>query len=436
MAGFVEFPALGDALIRNASVPGCLLESAAADIVACDILVSGGIIARIGAGLEADAAVVDLGRGMAFPGLVDLHTHLDKGHIWPRAFNANGTHLAAQLAVKADREANWSATDVATRADFALRCAYAHGTVAIRTHLDSLGAQLDITWPVFRKLRDDWAGRIALQGVALIPLDAYGTDFVERMADVVADAGGILGGSGALQPDAPALIARIFELASERDLDIDLHVDETGDPDARTLGMIARETIRHGYQGRVTCGHCCSLAVQDEAFARETIALVAEAGLTVVTLPIVNLYLQGRRTPGTPVWRGITLVHELRAAGVRVVIASDNTRDPFYGFGDLDLTEVFREAVRIGHLDLPVGDWPRAITSLPAEVMKLQAGMLREGAPADLVLFSARDYSELLSRPQRDRVVLRNGLPIDTMPPHYRELDHLFEGIHVQGGTG
>jgi cytosine deaminase len=196
--------------------------------------------------------------------------------------------------------------------------------------------------------------------------------------------------------------------------------------------MIAEETIKRGWEGRVTAGHCCSLAVQDPAYAREVVARVAAAGMNVVSLPMVNLYLQGRK-PGTPTWRGITLVHELRAAGVRVVIASDNTRDPFYGYGDLDLAEVFREAVRIGHLDMPVGAWPAAITANPAEVMKLDAGHIRVGDKANLVLFSARDYSELLSRPQSDRMVVRNGQAIDAKVPDYRELDRLFAPSAVKG---
>ena len=372
---------------------------------------------------------MDLAGGIVFPGFVDLHTHIDKGHIWPRAPNPDGTHHAALTAVKADREANWSADDVAARAGFGLRCAYAHGTVALRTHLDSLGDQLEITWPVFKQLRTEWAGRITLQAASIVGLSTYGTPFCERLADVVAEAGGLLGGSGALEPEAPAYIRRIFDLAADRDIDIDLHVDETGDPAAHTLRLIAQEALRRNYGGRVTCGHCCSLAVQDPAEARETIAMVAHAGLSVVSLPMVNLYLQGRCAPATPTWRGVTLLHELHAAGVRVAVASDNTRDPFYGFGDLDMAEVFREAVRIGHLDLPVGDWPAAVTSVPASIMGVPAGRVRAGAAADLVLFPARSYSELLSRPQSDRVVLRAGQPTGAAVPSYRELDHLFLGL-------
>ena len=430
----IIWPNFGDVLLRNARVPGCAL-GLASELVTTDLRIVDGKLADIGAGLAPGGVEIDADGSMVFPGFVDLHTHLDKGHIWPRASNDDGTHLAAQTAVKADREAHWSAEDVAARAGFSLRCAYAHGTVAIRTHLDSLGAQCDITWPVFKALRAEWAGRIALQAAAIIPLEAYATPFVEHLADVVAEAGGCLGGSGATQPDAPALVERLFDLASDRDLDIDLHVDETGDVTAHLLRTVAAETIRRGYQGRVTCGHCCSLAVQDPEEARETIALVADAGINVVSLPMVNLYLQGR-VAGTPRWRGITLQHELRAAGVRVAMASDNNRDPFYGFGDLDLVEVFREAVRIGHLDMPVGAWPAAVTSLPADVMRLPAGRLRVGAVADLVLFSARSYSEFLSRPQSDRIVVRAGRAISAVPPSYRELDHLFAGTRVSKHVG
>jgi cytosine deaminase len=137
-----------------------------------------------------------------------------------------------------------------------------------------------------------------------------------------------------------------------------------------------------------------------------------------------NMYLQDRAPGRTPRWRGVTLVHELAAAGVTVSLASDNTRDPFYAYGDLDMTEVFREATRILHLDHPFGDWHRATTANPAKAMGLAGhGVIAPGAPADLVLYSARFMTELLSRPQSDRVVLRDGRVLDATVPHWRELD-------------
>jgi cytosine deaminase len=108
------------------------------------------------------------------------------------------------------------------------------------------------------------------------------------------------------------------------------------------------------------------------------------------------------------------------------MLASDNCRDPFYGFGDHDILEVFTQSVRIAHLDKPYSDWCRAVTMTAADLMGLpEVGRIGVGLPADLVLFKGRNYSELLSRPQCDRIVLRNGQAIDTTLPDYAELDDL-----------
>jgi cytosine deaminase len=114
----------------------------------------------------------------------------------------------------------------------------------------------------------------------------------------------------------------------------------------------------------------------------------------------------------------------MRAAGINVSVASDNTRDPFYAYGDLDMVEVFREATRILHLDHPFGDWHRAFAANPAVAMGMPGrGMIATGQPADLILFSARVMTELLARPQSDRVVLRDGRVLEATAPHWRELD-------------
>ena len=45
--------------------------------------------------------------------------------------------------------------------DFSLRCAYAHGTSALRTHLINMTPkQTQLTWPVYSQLRKQWAGKV------------------------------------------------------------------------------------------------------------------------------------------------------------------------------------------------------------------------------------------------------------------------------------
>lgn len=431
----VSVPADGHYVLGDASVPVSVMgEARSGDLRRVDITVADGVITAIGpAGSATLPQRIDMRGDIVLPAFVDVHTHLDKGHIWPRKENPDGTWIGALRAVLADREANWAAGDVERRMDFSLRCAYAHGTAAIRTHLDMAPPQHDITWSVFEAMRERWAGRIELQAAGLMGPDTI-LDITQLrlVAERTKAAGGILGGSTAVHPDNARIMRNLVETAGEFGLDIDLHTDESPDPAANALESLADAIIESGFARSVVAGHCCSLAVQDEATAERVIEKVARAGIAIVSLPMCNMYLQDRDNEAgvrTPRWRGVTLLNELKAAGVSVAIASDNTRDPFYAYGDLDGFEVLREGARILHFDHPQADafaWARSVSADPAGFAGFDyAGEIRSGQTADLVIFKGRNWTELMSRPQADRTVIRRGRAIDTTLPDYRELDDL-----------
>ncbi|MDQ0456787.1 cytosine deaminase [Rhizobium paknamense] len=432
---FIAPPNAARFCLSNATLPAIAVEgfqaSAREGLIKADLIISDGLIEAIlpPGGAPPELARADLRDGMVWPCFADIHTHLDKGHIWERQSNPDGTFMGALQAVHADREAHWSAADVRQRMEFSLRSAYVHGTSLIRTHLDALAPQHRISFEVFDELRDAWKEKIALQAVALFPLDAMeDSAYFNDLITVIRDKGGLIGGVMQMGEALPGQLDRLFQTASEHGLDIDLHVDETDDPTSQTLLAIADAVLRNRFAGKVTAGHCCSLARQDEETAKRTIARVAEAGLQVISLPMCNMYLQDRYAERTPRWRGVTLFKELAAAGIATAVASDNSRDPFYAYGDLDPVEVFREAVRILHLDHPLDDAARIVTrSAAAMAGRPDLSRIAAGAPADLVLFSARHWSEFLSRPQADRVVLRRGKMIDRNLPDYRELDRALQ---------
>jgi cytosine deaminase len=450
-AAFVAVPAANAYRIANARAPIDLapgLTDRAADdrFAACDIIVDGGRIAGVGAAstlpATADLPVIDLRGGIVLPRFIDVHTHIDKGHIWPRHPNPDGTHTGARVAVAADREAHWDADDVRTRMDFSLRCAYAHGSSAIRTHLDSLGKQAAISWPVFAEMREQWRDRIALQGVAIFPVELAVDDEPQfrAIAETVVRHGSILGGVTFLgqAPGAKLELAldRLFGMAIAHGLDLDLHVDESCSPDARSLERIAAAALRHRFAGRILAGHCCSLAIADDADRGRTIERLREANIAVVSLPMCNMYLQDRAAGRTPRLRGVAPLHELDAAGVAVMVASDNTRDPFYPYGDLDMLEVFREATRILHLDHSQRPWIRMLSAAAAAHMGLpDRGLIAAGQNADLVLTRARTLPELVCRPHSDRAVVVSGSAIDTTLPDCRELDRLLADEASRGGS-
>ena len=425
-----------DFWLRHIQVPAALLERVhgpvdAEGLASLDLWIADGRISAIApAGAAPVGSGIDLRRGQVWPCFVDGHVHLDKTQTWPRQANPDGTHPGAKAAVIADRAAHYSEAEIAPRFEFGLRCAHAHGTAAIRTHLDSDWPNAKAHWAVFRRMRDAWAGRIDLQAVSIARLERFAGDDGVALADEVADSGGILGmtttgeGGQAASPEFQAMLDRFFSLAEERGL---AHGPASGRDRRGAIPHPRRgrpHRVRRGFRAPIQVGHVCSLSVQEEDAAMATIARCAEAGLRVINLPMCNMYLQGRGAGRTPRWRGITMVHEFRAAGVPVSFASDNCRDPFYAYGDYDMMEVYREAVRIAQLDHPFGGWAASVTATPATACGFaDRGRIAVGAPADLVLFRARSMNELLARPQADRVILRNGKVLAASLPDFRELD-------------
>jgi cytosine deaminase len=301
MTGFITIPEASTFWLRNARTARALLPTPPAapvdqdDNLLIDLLVTDGVITAIEpTGAKRDGAAIDLDGSQLWPSFVDLHTHLDKGHIWPRQRNPTGDFAGALKGVSDDRGARWSEEDVLARMEFGVRSALVHGTAAIRTHIDSMGVQGPISWAAFRKLRDRWAGRMTLQAVNLVPMDYFLTDQAVGLADLVADSGGILGGvtrttggvHDRMAEDFDAQLDTIFALATERGLDLDLHVDESGALEARALIRIAQAATRHRFKGRIVCGHCCALALQPDDFIDATLKACADAGIGIVSLPM------------------------------------------------------------------------------------------------------------------------------------------------------
>ncbi|MEM7759356.1 MAG: cytosine deaminase [Cyanobacteria bacterium P01_A01_bin.40] len=422
--------------LTNAHIPSCLLDLSSfksplittrEGLCLVNLKIAHGKIEQVTAPgeLNSELTGIDLQQQIVLPCFVDVHTHLDKGHIWERSPNVDGTFDMALDRAIADSQKFWEFEDVYRRLEFGLKCSYAHGTQAIRTHIDSYGKQADISLAVFDELQSQWQERITLQAVSLVSLDYYQTADGVALADKIARIGGVLGGVAWQNSELDQQLDSIFSLAKARNLDLDFHADENGDPDSKCLQKIAQAAIRHDFSNQITCGHCCSLAVQAAEVVQQTIELLQKTNIAVVSLPMCNLYLQDRQANTTPYWRGVTKVRELQQHDIPVAFASDNCRDPFFGFGDHDVLEVFEQAVRIAHLDTPYVNWIDSVTTTPAKIMGLEIGQILPGNSADLIIFPARYFSELLARSQHNRIVIRQGQKIKTKLPEYQELDDL-----------
>jgi cytosine deaminase len=335
---------------------------------------------------------------MALPAFADLHVHAD------RAF-ARGPRPPQSLAdaVELVREIKLASTEraVCERATRLFERALAHGSLRVRTHVDVdelIGE---------RGLRGVLAAREAVAGRVDVEIVAFATRYADpttpdgeaRLRAAAESGADLLGGVPAFHADPVASIARVLDLVAELGLPADLHVDEASAPDRFVLEALADATLARGLEGRVTASHTCALATVDDATARRTIAKLVEGQITVVVLPALNLFLQGRGE-ATPRVRGLTLVRELLAAGVRVRFGSDNVCDAFYPYGDADPLEAAWLAALSAHVD----DGAALLGGVCDGQKRLEVG-----DRADLVLVDAACLSDALARRPDGRTVVRAG---------------------------
>lgn len=425
-------------ILENCLVPSCVLDEATRPV--CPVLderlnpaarvnirIEKGVVLSIepftGEPLEGSD---DLGGTLLTPRLLDAHVHLDKAHTWNRAPNRSGTFGEA-LAVLGEDRLKWTEEDIFQRANHALKCAWAYGTTAVRTHVDTGLPWAEGSHRAIAALREEWKGKIELQTVSLCRFEDYASEKGPELADLPLRYGAsALGGMPLMNPYLNEQLDALMRLAVQRETGLDLHVDESGDPKALTLLAVAEAVLRNRFPYPVVCGHCCSLAVQSPDMQERVIDRVAEAGIHIVSLPLCNLYLQDRFTTEspktspskTPFWRGLTLVNEWIERGTVTACASDNVRDAFYAFGDMDAFEVFLTGLRVAHLDNNLGRAFEVVTRAPAAIMGLpHHGLIAPGLPARFLSFASRSWSEWLSRPlQPRRLFERDRWILPTLP--------------------
>ena len=325
-----------------------------------------------------------LGGRVVLPALVDAHVHLDKTHV--PLVNQSGT-LQEAISLWREKKPQLEVESYKARALKAVGQALLNGTTFMRTHVD-VAAEHDFrALEALLSVRDQVKNRCELQVVALgnPGASAAETKAVQTALELGAD---LVGGAPALTKDPQRCIDTAFDLAERFDRDVDLHVDETEDPAVRTLDYLAEQTLKRGFQKRVTAGHCCSLAFMPDEAAARLIDRVAEAQLNVVTLPSCNLVLMGRGRQPTP--RGLTRVKELLAAGVNVAAASDNVRDPFNPFGKYDALFNANLAAHAAHLTSPneLVTCLEMVTKNAAQVMGKESG-LEPGTTAHMVILDS-----------------------------------------------
>ncbi len=380
-----------------------------------DIGIKGDKIAEIGKIKKKARKEIDAKGMLVSPAFIDPHIHLDKCMIGDDIRpNVSGT-LQEAIEIIWEKKRKYTVADIAKRAGEVIKLATLNGTTRMRTHadVDTIGGLTPIKGLLavrekFKNIMDIQIVAFSQEGI----LRDLGTEELMRKAmELGADLVGGMPHHERPYSKAKPHIDICFEIAKEFDADIDMHVDETDDPNSRSLEYLAEKTVEEGYQGRVTAGHTCALAAYPDDYAKEVIRKVKLANINMITNPVTNLVIQGRGDK-QPIRRGITRVKELLAAGVNVTFGQDCVNDAFYPFGKADMLEVANISAHAAQLTMP--DEIETVFEMMTTNAARTLGVLDDygiavGKRADLVVIDASSPKDAIRRQPDRRWVIKGG---------------------------
>lgn len=384
-----------DHVIRRAALPG---GRAAPPGGIFDIGIEAGRIAAIEPRLVCDAPETDAGGCWVTGGLVETHIHLDKTCILDRVQASEGSvQEAVRLTAQAKRD--FTAEDVYTRGSRLLRRCICHGTTRMRTHVElDPGIGLRGLEGV-EALARDFAWAIDLQ-ICVFPqegmLDNPGTE--ELLIEGLRRGAKVIGAVPYCDRDPRGQIDRIFDIARDFDVDIDMHLDMGDSAAGMQAGYVCDKTAEHGWGGRVSIGHVTQMAFLPRPAFDALARRMADSGVAVAVLPATDLFLTGRSFESA-IPRGVIPVQWLAQQGCACSISTNNVLNPFTPYGDASLVRMANLAANVAHIARPdeLAACLDMVSTDAARVLRLGDYGVAVGNPADLVAFDAADPASVVA---------------------------------------
>jgi cytosine deaminase len=363
-----------------------------------DIGIDKGRIAVVQPSLSADGESIDLGGRLVVPGFIETHIHLDKSRILGRCQAQRGD-LEEAIGEVAKQKKSFTAEDVYTRAKATLERAILQGTTHMRTHLEvdpGIGLRgLEGVRPLIEEYK--WA--IDLQ-ICIFPqeglLNNPGTE--ELMLEALSSGGSVIGAAPYTDSSPKGQIDRVFEIARDRDIDIDMHLDFAPNPDDPDLLYVCQQAEKYKWGGRVAIGHVTKLSTAPKEMFEACAKRMADAGVALTVLPSTDLYLMGRHQYESRM-RGVTEAHRLLHHGVNCSLSTNNVLNPFTPFGDCSLIRMANLYANIAQVGAAsdTRECLHMVTTRSAKLLNLKDYGVAVGAHADLAVLDAESPEQAIA---------------------------------------
>jgi cytosine/creatinine deaminase len=402
-----------DLIVRNARLAGFSEKEPLVDIA-----VKEGRIVDVASSLQAEGKEENAAGKLVSPPLVETHIHLDKSRILDRCSPSPNRGTDHMLRVSAVKEA-FAVEDVYRRAAETIEGCLVHGTSHMRTHveLDPNGGMRG--FEALQQLQKDYAWALELE-LCVFAQEGL-TDNPETDANLVEGlkrGATVIGGAPGYDPDHAGQIHRIFELAREFDVDVDIHLDVGQSADELDIWLVCDLAEKYGWQGRTAVGHAAKYSMLPPDQLRHLGRRIADAGVAVTVLPTTDLFVMGRNQDHS-VLRGVADGHALGACGVNCTLSTNNVLNPFTPFGDCSLTRMaclYSNIVQRGSLE-EMAEAFEMLTRNSAKLMRKHDYGIAVGNPADFVVWNVANAAEAVATIAHPLTAFKRGRRIFTRKP-------------------
>ena len=393
-----------DLIVRNVRLP----DSSAREPV--DIGVAGGKIVAIEKGLAAEAETYDAGGRLACGGLIETHIHLDKSRIIDRTQPETGRRINPMKQVAA-LKSSFTVEDVRARAERTLTECILHGATRMRTQVEVDPAIGMRGFEGVQSLIADYRWAIDIE-ICVFPQDGLtnypGTD--ELLIEALKRGARAVGGAPRYDTDHAGQIRRIFELAREVDVEIDIHLDVGDAPEAMDIHLVCELTEQYRRGGRVAVGHMAKLSTMPPSEVAALARRLADTGVAVTVLPLTDLFVMGRDQDHN-IRRGVADANFLVEHGVDCSLSTNNVLNPVTPYGDCSLLRMANLHANVLQIAQPaqLREIFAMLTERSARLLNLTDYGIVIGNPADIVVIDAGSPEQAVAEIRQTLAVFKRG---------------------------